>query len=153
MLFLSPLNAIIPPSFRYCSTVVIDCEKRGKCSTAHKANGRRKKRQKMLKTTEKAVGALLACDPSITQEQIRSAIATLSGKASDALTDPTPIDRALPRDAVAKILGVSRRTVTLYARRGIIRACRFGEGGKRACGYSERSVREAMAKRTDGKEA
>ena len=107
----------------------------------------------MLKTTEKAIGALLACDPSITQEQIRSAIATLSGKASDALTDPTPIDRALPRDAVAKILGVSKRTVTLYARRGIIKACRFGKDGKRAVGYSEKSIREAMSKRTDGKEA
>lgn len=101
----------------------------------------------MLKNTVDAVTALLRCDPTITPEQSRAALDALEGKTSATYTDPTPIDRTLSRATVAEILGVSTRTVTLYAKRGIIRPCRFGADGKRAVGYSEKSVRDALAKR------
>lgn len=56
-----------------------------------------------------------------------------------------PIDRVLTRGQVAQILGCTKKTVTTYARRGIIRAIRNGEKGLRANGYSEQSVRKLMA--------
>ena len=101
----------------------------------------------MMKQTSDAVAALLRLDPSITPEQSRAALDALNGKTSATYTDPTPIDRTLSRATVAQILGVSTRTVTLYAKRGIIRPCRFGADGKRAVGYSEKSVRDALAMR------
>ena len=100
----------------------------------------------MMKETRDAVAALLRLDPSITPETVKAGIAVLDGKATNAL-DAAPLDRVLSRAEVARLLGVTPRSVTSYARRGLIRPCRFGLGGKRSVGFSADSVRAAMAGR------
>lgn len=106
----------------------------------------------MLKSTKTALVAMMGVDPSISKPQADAALAILSGESAAGLTNPEPIDRALSREAVAQLLGVSKRTVTQYARCGVIRPLRFGAGGKRAVGYSEMSVRAALANISRGRE-
>jgi len=101
----------------------------------------------MLDSTKSAIEAVLRCDPSITEGQRRAALDALTGQTAAAIADRAPIDRVLKRETVAEILGVSRRTVSEYARRGLIKSVRNGEHGKRANGFSERSVRELLESR------
>lgn len=99
----------------------------------------------MLKSTETAVRAICATDPSITPEQLRAGLADLAGETANTLTDQTPIGRALTIKQVAAILGVCKRTVRTYGRNGLIR----GIGTKDKRGnirlYSEASVRAFLA--------
>lgn len=95
--------------------------------------------------TRQMVGLLLKNDPTVGQDVRTEVLRIIDGKATPGLADDRPMDRALTRDDVAKLMGVKPRTVTYYARRGIIRPLRYGAKGVRASGYSEQSVRAAMA--------
>lgn len=95
--------------------------------------------------TRQMVGLLLKNDPTVEQNVRIDVLRIIDGKTMPGLADDRPMDRALTRDEVAKRMGVKPRTVTYYARRGIIRPLRFGVKGVRASGYSEQSVNAAMA--------
>lgn len=99
--------------------------------------------------TRDIIGAAMKADPTVTEDVRKDVLRLLDGKANTGLTDTRPIDRALTRNEVARIMGVKPRTVTYYARRGIIRPICNGEKGTRASGYSEKSVREAMERGTN----
>lgn len=94
--------------------------------------------------TRDIISAAMKADPTVTNEVRKDVLRLLDGKANAGLTDTRPMDRALTRDEVARLMRVKPRTVTYYARRGLIRPLRYGEKGLRAMGYSEKSVREAM---------
>ena len=98
----------------------------------------------MMQSTRTAVAAILRTDPSITREQAKAAMDALEGRTSAGLAVDAPTDRALTRRQAAEILGVTPRTVTIYARDGLIKAFRFGAKGKLANGYSAESVRALM---------
>jgi len=98
----------------------------------------------MMQSTRTAVAAILRTDPSITREQAKAAMDALEGRTSAGLAVEAPTDRALTRRQAAEILGVTPRTVTIYARDGLIKAFRFGAKGKLASGYSAESVRALL---------
>ncbi len=98
----------------------------------------------MMLTTRKAVQAILRTDPSITKEQANAALDALEGRTAAGLAVDAPTDRALTRQQAADILGVTPHTVSEYARKGLIKAFRFGEKGKIASGYSAESVRALL---------
>ena len=50
----------------------------------------------------------------------------------------------LTKSEAAEILGVKPHTVSDYARKGLIKAFRFGAKGKLASGYSAESVRTLL---------
>ena len=104
----------------------------------------------MMEHTKKAVEAIIAADPSITREQAKAALAALDGRTAAGIAVDAPTDRALTRRQAAEILGCKPHTVSDYARRGLIKAFRFGEKGKQASGYSAESVR-ALLERRHGK--
>lgn len=101
----------------------------------------------MTSATKAIIDAAVRADPTVSREQARAAMSALNGEGAAVYANAEPMDRALSRSTVAELLGVSKRTVTIYAKRGVIRACRFGRDGRRAAGYSEQSVREALARR------
>lgn len=96
-------------------------------------------------STRQMIALLMKDDPTITDDVRTEVLHLIDGKATPGLTDTSPIDRTLTRDEVASIMGIGKRTVCYYAKRGIIRPLRHGAMGKRAVGYSEQSVRAAMA--------
>ena len=98
----------------------------------------------MMQSTRTAVLAIVRTDPSITREQAKAAMDALEGRTSAGLAADAPTDRALTRQQAAEILGVKPDTVTLYARKGLIKAFRFGEMGRLASGYSAESVRALL---------
>lgn len=106
----------------------------------------------MMQSTKTAVVAILRADPSITREQANTALDALEGRTAAGLAVDAPTDRALTRQQAAEILGVKPATVTAYARKGLIKAFRFGAKGKLASGYSAESVKRLMA-RTEKAEA
>ena len=93
----------------------------------------------MMPTTENAIKAICAADPSISAAQVKAALADLSGKGVQEIQGEPP-PRAYTPAQVAALLGKSRRTVTLYARRGLLTPIYSGESGKRAQGYTGQSV-------------
>ena len=101
----------------------------------------------MLKSTNDAVRAICAADPSITTSQVTAAIAELDGKGiREMLGEPPP--RAYTREQVAVLLGVNRRTVTAYARRGLLRPIYSGATAKRAQSYTGDSVVALLSGKT-----
>lgn len=98
----------------------------------------------MLKTTENAILAICASDPSITDEQTKAAIKAASGNVAPAITDERPIDTLLKLKDVARLLKTSPRNVTRYARLGYFRRVQI-PGAARSLGYSADSVRDFMA--------
>ena len=98
----------------------------------------------MRAATRAAICALLITDPSITAERRNMIELALDGRDGGGESAPELNDRVLKRSEVAKMLNVTCRTVTHYAKRGLIRPLRFGADGARAVGYSERSVRALM---------
>ena len=98
----------------------------------------------MMLHTKAAVAALLDADPSITKEQAKAALDALAGRTASGLAVDAPTDRALTRRQAAEILGVKPHTVSDYARKGLIKAFRFGEKGLLASGYSAESVRALL---------
>lgn len=104
----------------------------------------------MMPSTRTAVLAIVRTDPSITREQANAALDALEGRTAAGLAVNAPTDRSLTRKQVAEMLGVKPDTVTLYVRKGLIKAFRFGAHGKIASGYSAESVR-ALLERGRGK--
>ena len=98
----------------------------------------------MMEHTRKAVEAILAADPSITRGQVKAALDVLAGRTASGLAVDAPTDRALTRRQAAEILGVTPHTVSDYARKGLIKAFRFGAQGRNASGYSAQSVRDLL---------
>ena len=92
-----------------------------------------------LKATKDAVRAICAADPSITIAQVKAALAELSGEGIREMQGEPP-PRAYTREQVAALLGRSRRTVTMYARRGLLVPLYTGRDGKRAQAYTGESV-------------
>ena len=103
----------------------------------------------MLQTTQTAITALLRSDPSIPPRMIDNVLNALATECDIRPMDNRPMNRVLSRQAVARLIGVSPRSVSIYARQGIIEAVCLGKTAKRANGYSESSVREALQRRHD----
>ena len=93
----------------------------------------------MIKTTKDAFTAICHTDPSITEEQIKAALAALDGE-KGGMQASEPLRRACTREQVATLMGVTRKTVTGYAKRGLLVPLYTGAGGKRAQAYTGESV-------------
>ena len=93
----------------------------------------------MLKSTQDAIKAICAADPSINAAQVKAALAELSGEGIREMQGEPP-PRAYSRKQVSALLNVSTRTITQYARRGLLRPIYSGAGGKRAQFYTGESV-------------
>ena len=103
-----------------------------------------------LKSTKDAVRAICATDPSINPAQVKAALAELDGEGiREMIGEPPP--RAFNREQVATLLGVSRKTITGYARRGLLVPIYSGAGALRAQGYTGESVQALLEGRTNGK--
>lgn len=92
-----------------------------------------------LKSTREAIRAICATDPSISAAQINAALAELDGEGIREVTG-TPPPRSYSGEQVAALLGVSRKCVTNYARRGLLVPIYSGEQSKRATRYTGASV-------------
>ena len=99
-----------------------------------------------LKSTKEAVRAICAADPTINAVQIKAALAELDGEGVREVTG-TPPPRSYSGEQVAALLGVSRKCVTNYARRGLLVAIYSGAQSKRATRYTGASVASLL----DGK--
>lgn len=88
--------------------------------------------------------AAAALDPTFTPELQAAALAVLDGNLLTTQEAPTPADRVMTRDEVAKVLGCSTKTVTRYGQTGIIRPLKFGANRRKAFGYSAQSVQAAI---------
>lgn len=91
-------------------------------------------------STEVFMAAYLAAPP----DRREAALKALQGRDQAANVDP--LDRVISRREAAEILGCSTKTVTRYAKAGIIRQLRFGGKGCRASGYSAQSVQKAISR-------
>jgi hypothetical protein len=91
------------------------------------------------KTIKEAVRAVCHTDPSITESRIETVIAALEGKKEKGSND-RPFARAYARGEVAAFLGVTPKTVTGYAKRGLLIPLYTGAGAKRARSYTGESV-------------
>lgn len=91
----------------------------------------------MTKNTEAAVVAVCMADGTIKRADIRAAIDLLRGAGRGAAGEEA--DTALTRGEVARMLRVSKSTVSDWAMRGIIRRMTIA-GRRKAVGYSRRSV-------------
>ena len=106
----------------------------------------------MMRVTEDAVKAICATDPTIHSEQLKAALADLHGEGTREMLQGEPPPRSYTAAQVAALLGRSRRTVTLYARRGLLVPIYSGATGKRAQAYSGESVSALLSgKATAGK--
>jgi len=97
----------------------------------------------MTANTGTAIKAILAADPTISQEEVKAALEVLSGRSNESDNG----DRVLSRAEVAAIMGKSVKAVDVYGRRGIIRRVYLTGGGSQRVqsqGYSRNSVLEAM---------
>ena len=99
----------------------------------------------MLKSTKEAVRAICATDPTINATQLRAALAELDGEGTREMLQSEPPPRAYSPAQVAALLGKSRRTVTTYAKRGLLTPIYSGATGKRAQGYTGASVRDLLS--------
>lgn len=107
----------------------------------------------MMQSTQTAIRAIAATDPSITPEQLRAGFEALSGKTASGLIDGAPIGRALSPKQVAEIIGCTKKTVLAYARRKLIQPIGTADSRGYFRRYSEKSVREFIsgdAKPEDG---
>ncbi len=93
-----------------------------------------------MKTTKDAVRAICAADPTINAAQLKAALAELDGEGTREMLQGEPPPRSYSPAQVAALLGRSRRTVTQYARRGLLKPIYSGEKGKRAQAYTGESV-------------
>ena len=102
-----------------------------------------------LKSTKEAVRAICATDPSITAVQIKAALAELDGEGVREVTG-TPPPRAYTGAQVAALLGVSRKCVTNYAKRGLLVPIYSGAQSKRAVRYTGASVAALLDSKAKG---
>jgi len=92
-----------------------------------------------LKSTKEAVRAICATDPSITAVQIKAALAELDGEGVREMQGEPP-PRSYSGNQVAELLGVSRKCITNYAKRGLLCPIYSGKEAKRATRYTGTSV-------------
>lgn len=86
---------------------------------------------------------LIAAWPTATDEQRANALAALTGETTPT-NEAQAADRAITRKEAAKLLGVHPKTVSCYARRGLIRRLALGAGGERAFRFSLKSVTDLL---------
>ena len=91
---------------------------------------------------EAALVAVGTADPTITPDRVRSALDALDGRQAAAANEST-VDRIVSPAVAAQEMGLSKRTLIQYARRGIIKAAFGGAKGTRAVGYWQSSLRSA----------
>ena len=99
-----------------------------------------------LKTTIDAVRAICLTDPSITAEQLKSALAELDGTGTKSVLG-VPAERAYTREQVAALFGCDPKTVTNYAKRGLLTPIFSGRHGLRAQAYTGESVKALLSGR------
>lgn len=99
-----------------------------------------------LKTTLDAVKAICLTDPTITAGQIKSALAELDGTGTKSILGE-PAERAYSREQVAALFGCDPKTVTNYAKRGLLTPIFSGRRGLRAQAYTGDSVRAFLSGR------
>lgn len=104
----------------------------------------------MLPTTHDAIKAICAADPSVSAAQVKAALAELSGKGIREMQGEPP-PRAYTPAQVAELLGKSRRTISAYARRGLLTPIYSGETGARAQGYTGESVAALLSGKAKAK--
>ena len=104
-----------------------------------------------MKSTKDAVKAICAADPSINAAQLKAALAELDGEGTREMLQGEPPPRSYTPAQVAALLGRSRRTVTLYARRGLLTPIYSGETGKRAQAYTGESVAALLSGKATAK--
>ena len=105
----------------------------------------------MMRSTRDAVKAICAADPSINAAQVKAALAELDGEGiREVVGEPPP--RAYTREQVAALLGVNRKTITGYAKRGLLVPIYSGAGGKRAQAYTGESVAALLSGARNAKE-
>ena len=105
----------------------------------------------MLDTTKQALAAILAADPTMTDEERKARLAP-----NLAATEAEPLDRILSPVETGNMLGGrDRHTLANWEKRGLLVAVRTGAGGKRITGYTLSSVRAFLSGKananTDGK--
>ena len=103
-----------------------------------------------LKSTKVAVQAICAADPSVSPAQIKAALAELEGEGFREMQGEPP-PRAYTREQVAALLGMSRKTITDYARRGLLVPIYSGASGLRAQAYTGESVIALLSGKTPTK--
>lgn len=96
-------------------------------------------RKIMLESTRSVIKAICHTDPSITKSQMETGLAAFEGKKEKGSND-RPFARAYARGEVAAFLGVTPKTVTGYAKRGLLIPLYTGAGAKRARSYTGESV-------------
>jgi len=89
----------------------------------------------MTRETESVIAHICAADATIKKEDALAALSILRGDGQAV----EPCDVPLTRGEAAKLLRVSRVTVTAWAKRGIIRRMEIA-GRRKAVGYSRRSI-------------
>lgn len=90
----------------------------------------------MTSATRTAIRAILATDPSISQEALARALAVLEGK-----TDHSDhSDQAVTASEAARLLKVCTKTLRSYQRRGLIRAVGTPDARGNVRRYSLRSI-------------
>ena len=103
-----------------------------------------------LKSTMEIVKAACDADPTINAAQRKGALAELEGKGvREMMGEPPP--RAYPRKQVAALFGVNPKTVTAYARRGLLVPIYSGASGLRAQAYTGESVAALLSGKVSAK--
>ena len=90
----------------------------------------------MKNQTETVIASICAADETIQKADMLAALAVLRGEKSGGAES---CDIPLTREEAARLLRVSRTTVTAWGKRGIIRRMSI-HGRRKALGYSRRSV-------------
>ena len=98
----------------------------------------------MLSTTQNAIKAILATDLTISDADRERIMDVILGKHGEPPRVYTPKE-------VAQLLGKSRRTVTAYAKRGLLTPIYSGASGERAQGYTGESVAALLSGKTSAK--
>ena len=103
--------------------------------------------------TKAAITQLLRADNSATVAEREAVANALNGRitASTAEAKPAPFPAVMSAAEVAKVTGLSVRSLRTYAARGHIRAAYFA-GSSRAHGYDADSVRKFIESATAKKE-
>lgn len=90
----------------------------------------------MKNQTETIIASICATDETIKKADMIAALSLLRGE-KNAVAEPCDIP--LTREETARLLRVSRTTVSTWGKRGIIRRLSI-PGRRKALGYSRRSV-------------
>ena len=103
----------------------------------------------MKATTEQVITAVITGDETIADKGVlQEVLNLLSGRTTEnRFADATPMDRVVGRQEVQQLFGFkSPKSVDQYARKGILERVTL-PGNSRASGFSESSVRRALASR------